>query len=256
MTQLPEHDEHGATPTPTGEDSPVVAIVGMVVGAVTFVLVFLIWKAFLDRDDFMKLLDFIFGAGLVKAILLYSAVTLGVAFLPKAFRFIAGLLTGMFLGAFPFFGGIVLFVFVGGAISLAGGNPILGMGPPNMSQARQRMLETACSTFLVAGLYLGAACLLITACVAPRWLKRSIRRSGRMLVQPSSANTTTKWIVVLIVFAVVPKTFAMWNCGGSGYTYREFQPERCDGNEKDSIHGNKVDVCTQSEQIIKADRCL
>jgi hypothetical protein len=67
---------------------------------------------------------------------------------------------------------------------------------------------------------------------------------------------SSKRELIQAIRKVYRKSSKARNCGGLGCTYREFQPERCDGKEKDSIHGNKVDVCADSEQILKADRCL
>ena len=112
MTQAPEHDDHTAPPASTGEESPVVAIVGMVLGAVSFVLGFFIWRAVSTHDQQGRLFKFILEGSFFKPnlydlygpISLYTAVVLGVAFLHKAFRFIAGFMTGLFLGTFPFLG--------------------------------------------------------------------------------------------------------------------------------------------------------
>jgi hypothetical protein len=251
MTQAPEHDDHTAPPASTGEESPVVAIVGMVLGAVSFVLGFFIWRAVSTHDQQGRLFEFIlegsfFKPNLYGPISLYTAVVLGVAFLHKAFRFIAGFMTGLFLGTFPFLG-------VYGAFALLMG---IAMG--------YRMLHLP---VLFAVFLIGAAGLLISACVTPRRLKRNMakfggrlvrssflflwvgflfrkayvlitdciaskRRSGERkggLAQASSAiissiasrgaqpqrskesaeHTIIKWIVVLIVFAVVPKTFTI-----------------------------------------------
>lgn len=249
MTQAPEHDDRTAPPASTGEESPVVAIVGMVLGAVTFVLGFFIWRAVSTHDQQGRLFKFIFEGVFFKPylygpILLYTAVVLGVAFVHKAFRFIAGFMTGLFLGTFPFLG-------LDGAFGLLMG---IGLG--------YRMLHLP---VLFAVFLIGTGGLLISACVTPRWLKRNMANFGGRLVRPSflflwagflfrivyvlitdciaskrrsgeckgglaqassaiissiasrgaqpqrwkesAEHTIIKWIVVLIVFAVVPQTF-------------------------------------------------
>lgn len=244
MTQATEHDDHTAPPASTVEESPVVAIVGMVLGAVTSVLGFFIWWAFSTRDQQVRLFKFIFEGLLFKPylygpILLYTAVVLGVAFVHKAFRFIAGFMTGLFLGTFPFFVEPCLYGLLFLLYAFFGGIPVWS-GP---------LYSTGLFT-LFAVFLIGTAGLLISACVTPRRLKSKIAEFGGMLVrlstdciaskrsrgereggllqaesafissiasrgvQPqrskeSAGHTIIKWIVVLLVFAVVPKTFTI-----------------------------------------------
>ena len=274
MTQAPEHDDNTAPPASTGEESPVVAIVGMVLGAVTSVLGFFIWWAFSTRDQQDRLFKFIFEGLLFKPylygpILLYTAVVLGVAFVHKAFRFIAGFMTGLFLGTLPFFGEPCLYGLLFLLYAFGGGIPVWS-GSPNVEKYDQLVLRALYSTvlFALSAVFLiGTGGLLISACVTPRGLKRNMAKFGGRLVRPSflflwagflfrkayvlitdciaskrrsgerkgglahassaiissiasrgaqpqrskesAEHTIIKWIVVLIVFAVVPKTFTI-----------------------------------------------
>lgn len=261
MTQAPEHDDPTAPPASTGEESPVVAIVGMVLGAVTSVLGFFIWSAFSTRDQQDRLCKFIFEGLLFKPylygpILLYTAVVLGVAFVHKAFRFIAGFMTGLFLGTFPFFVEPCVYGLLFLLYAFAGGNQLV------LRALYSTGLFTLFAVFLI-----GTAGLLISACVTPRRLKSKIAEFGGRLVRPSfsflwagslfrkayvlitdciaskrrsgereggllqaasvvissiasrgvqpqrskesAGHRIIKWIVVLIVFAMVPQTFTM-----------------------------------------------
>jgi hypothetical protein len=192
MTQAPEHDDRTAPPASTGEESPVVAIVGMVLGAVTFVLGFFIWRAFSTDHQKTRLFKFMIEelsdkTNLYGPVSLYAAVVIGIAFLHKAFRFIAGFMTGLFLGTFPFF--VVLFALVLLFMGFAWhGVPIMllpGGGPPNMEEVHQRVLRTLPLTVLNLVFLIGTGGLLISACVTPRRLKRNMANFGGRLVRPS-----------------------------------------------------------------------